>query len=112
MKSLLRIYVGKDRYLAFFTWAILLEYHNKNGQVELTKPIINKKFCSQRKTIKAIKEVKTLEGIIPICMHCKGIRDDKGRWNKLEKFISEHSEARFSHGICEECLKKYYSEYK
>lgn len=58
----------------------------------------------------ALDEIKTLKGIIPICMHCKGIRDDKGSWNKLEKFITEHSEAQFSHGICEECLKKYYSE--
>lgn len=56
----------------------------------------------------ALEEIKTLKGIIPICMHCKGIRDDKGAWNKLEKFITEHSEAQFSHGICEECLKKYY----
>lgn len=61
---------------------------------------------------KALEEIKTLKGIIPICMHCKGIRDDKGSWNKLEKFITEHSEAQFSHGICEECLKKYYPEEK
>ncbi|GEM_PF-1996903 len=59
---------------------------------------------------KSLEEVKTLEGIIPICMHCKGIRDDKGAWNKLEKFITEHSDAQFSHGICDECLKKYYPE--
>ncbi len=57
-----------------------------------------------------LKEIKTLKGIIPICMHCKGIRDDKGSWTKLEKFITEHSEAQFSHGICEECLEKYYPE--
>lgn len=57
-----------------------------------------------------LTEIKTLKGIIPICMHCKGIRDDKGSWNKLEKFITEHSEAQFSHGICEECLNKYYPE--
>ena len=43
-------------------------------------------------------------------MHCKGIRDDKGAWNKLEKFITEHSDAQFSHGICEKCLEKYYPE--
>lgn len=56
----------------------------------------------------ALAEIKTLKGIVPICMHCNKIRDDAGYWNKLEKFISEHSEAQFSHGICEECLKKYY----
>lgn len=57
-----------------------------------------------------LEEVKTLKGIIPICMHCKEIRDDKGAWNKLEKYITEHSDAHFSHGICDKCLKKFYSE--
>jgi|GEM_PF-6650429 len=58
----------------------------------------------------SIDNVKLLSGIIPICMHCKGIRDDKGYWNQLEKFIAEHSEAEFSHGICPDCLKKHYPE--
>ncbi len=66
------------------------------------------KLIKELKT--TIEEIKTLKGIIPICMHCKGIRDDKGSWNKLEEFIVEHSEAQFSHGICQECLNKYYPE--
>jgi hypothetical protein len=64
--------------------------------------------------IKQLKEaneqINTLRGIIPICMHCKGIRDDKGCWNQLEKYISDHSEAQFSHGICEKCYKKHYPQ--
>ncbi|MBF0243184.1 MAG: PAS domain-containing protein [Desulfamplus sp.] len=60
---------------------------------------------------KAEEELHALRGIIPICMHCKEIRDDKGYWNKLEKFITEHSEAQFSHGICPDCMKKFYSEF-
>jgi GAF domain-containing protein len=63
-----------------------------------------------RELERAMSEIKTLKGIVPICMHCKGIRDDKGYWNKLEKYISEHSEAQLSHGICEKCLDKYYPE--
>ncbi|MCK5539885.1 MAG: HAMP domain-containing protein [Deltaproteobacteria bacterium] len=59
----------------------------------------------------ALKEIKTLSGVIPICMHCKGIRDDKGAWNQLEKYISEHSDAQFSHGICDKCLKEHYPDY-
>ena len=59
----------------------------------------------------AKEEVKQLKGIIPICSHCKKIRDDKGSWNQLEKFISEHSEAQFSHGICDKCLKKNYPSF-
>jgi len=57
---------------------------------------------------KAQEEIKTLKGIIPICQHCKGIRDDNGYWIQLEKYISEHSAAEFSHGICDKCLKKHY----
>jgi len=59
---------------------------------------------------KALLEVKTLRGIIPICMHCKGIRNDKGYWQKLEQYITKHSDAKFSHGICEKCLQEHYPE--
>jgi len=54
--------------------------------------------------------VKHLEGIIPICMYCKKIRDDKESWLQMESYISEHSEALFSHGICPECFPKAKSE--
>lgn len=59
---------------------------------------------------KSMQEIKTLRGIIPICMHCKSIRDDEGYWNKLEKYFGEHTDAKFSHGICNACLKKHYPE--
>lgn len=58
----------------------------------------------------ANKKIKTLSGIIPVCMHCKGIRDDKGSWNQLEEYITEHSDAQFSHGICDKCLKELYPD--
>ncbi len=58
-----------------------------------------------------LTQIKTLKGIIPICMHCKGIRDDKGAWNQLEKYITENSDAQFSHGICDKCLNEHYPEY-
>lgn len=51
----------------------------------------------------ALARVKELSGLLPICMTCKKIRDDKGYWNQLENYISLHSEALFSHGICPEC---------
>lgn len=54
----------------------------------------------------ASEEIKVLSGLLPICMDCKKIRDDSGYWNQLEKYISEHSEVKLSHGICEECLDK------
>lgn len=54
----------------------------------------------------ALAQVKKLEGIIPICMYCKKIRDDQSSWQQLEKYISEHSEAKFSHGVCPDCYEK------
>ncbi len=58
----------------------------------------------------ALDEIKTLKGIIPVCMHCKKVRDDSGYWAQLEEYISAHSEAEFSHGLCPDCLEKYYPE--
>ncbi|MCF7810319.1 response regulator transcription factor [bacterium] len=59
----------------------------------------------------AVEHIQTLQGIIPICMHCHKIRDDKDDWKKLEEYVENHSEARFSHGLCPECYKKHYPVY-
>jgi PAS domain-containing protein len=59
----------------------------------------------------ALAQVKKLSGFLPICASCKKIRDDKGYWQQIEQYISEHSEALFSHGICPECAKKLYPEF-
>jgi len=58
----------------------------------------------------ALAKIKTLSGLLPICASCKKIRDDKGYWNRIETYISDHSEAEFSHSICPECTKKLYPE--
>jgi hypothetical protein len=60
---------------------------------------------------KALGDVKQLSGLLPICSHCKKIRDDSGYWNQIESYIREHSGVEFSHGICQDCLKKYYPDY-
>lgn len=57
-----------------------------------------------------LEEIKMLRGIVPICSFCKKIRDQEGHWTNLEKYISEHSEAKFSHGICDECKAKHYPD--
>ncbi|MBF0559677.1 MAG: CHASE domain-containing protein [Nitrospirae bacterium] len=59
----------------------------------------------------ALAKVKQLTGLLPICASCKNIRDDKGYWNQIEVYISEHSETEFSHGICPDCAKKLYGKY-
>ena len=56
----------------------------------------------------ALDEVKTLEGLIPICSHCKKIRDDSGFWGNVEQYISKHTNVDFSHGICPDCLKEHF----
>lgn len=60
---------------------------------------------------KALAEIRTLHGILPICASCKKIRDDKGAWTQMETYITAHTDAEFSHGICSECAKRLYPEY-
>ena len=57
---------------------------------------------------KALSRVRALEGLVPICMYCKKIRDDDDTWHKLETYIEEHSDASFSHSLCEPCRKAHY----
>ena len=63
-----------------------------------------------RRLQKALDEVKTLSGMIPICANCKKVRDDKGYWDQIETYIHKHSNADFSHGICPECAKELYPD--
>ncbi len=58
----------------------------------------------------AIERIKTLKGMLPICSSCKKIRNDEGYWQNVERYIREHSDAQFTHGICPECAKKLYPE--
>ena len=57
---------------------------------------------------KALNEVKTLSGLLPICAGCKKVRDDSGYWNQIEAYITQHSSATFSHSYCPECSVKYF----
>lgn len=59
----------------------------------------------------AMNQIKTLHGILPICAHCKKIRDDKGYWNQVEVYVRNHTEAEFSHSVCPECIAILYPEY-
>lgn len=54
----------------------------------------------------SLAAIKRLEGILPICMHCKNIRSNSHAWHQLEVYISEHSDALFSHTFCPECYEK------
>jgi methyl-accepting chemotaxis protein len=59
----------------------------------------------------ALDEVRILEGFLPICSYCKKIRNDQGKWDVMEKYITERSEAKFSHSICDECMHEHYPDF-
>lgn len=60
----------------------------------------------------ALKQIKKLQGLLPICANCKKVRDDRGYWKQIESYIHEHSGAKFSHGICPDCAKVLYPQIK
>jgi DNA-binding NtrC family response regulator len=59
----------------------------------------------------ALANIRTLQGLLPICASCKKIRDDKGYWNQLETYLCKHSKASFTHGICPDCMERLYKDY-
>ncbi len=63
-----------------------------------------------RELERALQEVKTLRGLIPVCARCKSIRDDKGYWKRMEDYLRSHSEADITHGLCPDCAKKLYPD--
>jgi hypothetical protein len=73
-----------------------------NETIESIDREISERKQAEEKLREAIAMIKTLHGILPICSYCKKIRDDKGSWNQLEAYISEHTDAKFSHGLCSE----------
>jgi DNA-binding response OmpR family regulator len=65
----------------------------------------------ERQLEQALAEIKTLSGILPICAYCKQIRNDQGYWQQVEEYLSQHSKAMFSHGICPSCYQKEMSSF-
>jgi predicted Fe-S protein YdhL (DUF1289 family) len=61
-------------------------------------------------TMRQRRQIRILEGMLPICSFCKRIRDETGQWRQLEAFISQRSDARFSHTFCEQCGRTHYPE--
>ncbi|MFO8113297.1 MAG: hypothetical protein R6T92_12390 [Desulfosalsimonadaceae bacterium] len=80
-------------------------------EIERRKAVEKERDKIIEELIQAAAEVKTLRGFLPICSHCKSIRDDQGYWKRLEAYVQEHSYAAFSHSICPKCARKYYPEF-
>ena len=82
-----------------------------HSRIRAGERIVNLKSGLEQKVSEleeALAHVKRLQGLLPICMHCKKIRDDKDTWHRLENYIQEHSEAMFTHSLCQECLETHY----
>lgn len=79
---------------------------------ELLADMISMMWELSRDNARRLAEIKTLGGLIPICAECKKIRNDKGFWEQLEAYISKHTDAEFTHGLCPDCLAKTVAEYE
>ena len=73
---------------------------------------ISKRKRAEEALQKALDDIRTLRGILPICSNCKNIRDDQGYWTQVEVYVRDRTEAEFSHGFCPECMKKLYPEFE
>jgi methyl-accepting chemotaxis protein len=85
--------------------------HVFNGMMESRKRASEEQARLIEELRRTLGEVKTLRGFLPICSSCKKIRIDQDSWQQIESYIRDHSDARFSHGICPECAKTLYPEY-
>lgn len=66
------------------------------------------RLSAQTQALRA--RVRTLEGLLPTCAHCKDIRDENGEWQQIEEYVTSRSEARFTHGICPKCVAQHFSD--
>jgi PAS domain S-box-containing protein len=104
-----RLVVDEDRNVLFHEGVLRDVTERKRAEDALGKSTRDREKLIQELQ-SALENVKTLQGLIPICANCKKIRDDKGFWNQVESYISQHTDAKFTHGICPECAKKLYEE--
>jgi ligand-binding sensor protein len=112
-----REFVEKLEFLSIMANQLsLLAYQNQKNKALVKELTVAKEDLEDYKNNlevlveKRTNEIVKLSGLLPICMHCKKIRDDDGYWNKIESYIQSRSTAQFSHSICEPCLDQYYPE--
>ncbi len=77
----------------------------------IAERVSRERFAKAEQLRMTVREVKQLSGMLPICASCKKVRDDKGYWKQIESYITEHSDAIFSHGVCPECAEELYPEF-
>jgi hypothetical protein len=100
------VVAGLILFIFFSVYLGRLESQIANYQNNLEEIVKNR----TKELTDALSEIKTLRGIIPICSNCKQIRNDEGIWSQIETYISDHSEAEFTHGYCPKCIKELYPD--
>lgn len=95
------------------TQVLILDQWNLRKEIERYPAMAFELLRMLSQRIRAIERtiVDAIDGLLPICAHCKKIREDDGSWVSIEKYITEHSEAEFSHGLCPDCVKELYPQY-
>ena len=99
---------GADDYVRKpFDWSELIARIKVGVRVSLLQRQLDEKVCQLQASL---ANAKQLGGLLPICSYCKRIRDDRDYWNGLEHYISSHSDAKFTHGVCPSCMRDALSE--
>lgn len=101
---------GADEYITKpFDWGVLRARVNTGARIAALQQSLAQRV---RELQSALDMVNKLSGLLPICSYCKRIRKEENRWQQLEVYLSEHSEAEFSHGICPDCLERARKEFE
>jgi rubrerythrin len=82
-----------------------------NQEFEMIADLIDRQWTVSQELAVRMAEIRELRSLIPICSYCKNVRNDKGYWEKVEKYIEAHFPAEFSHGICPDCIRKNFPEF-
>ncbi len=108
-QRLITILAGGLFLSAILLVGVLVHFNRRGGERERALAVTNHSLeDTNRKLLEARTEVHALKGLIPICSHCKRIRDDEGYWESVESYITDRSDAHFSHSICAECGPRVY----
>ena len=97
--------------------SIIMSNGTISGSRDIVRDITERKLAEkERESLiaelqKALEEIKSLEGILPLCSFCKKIRDDQGDWKPVDVYIHNHTEADISHSVCPECMKTHYPDF-
>jgi hypothetical protein len=102
------------RFLFSFVFVVVLAYALEASRSRMSALLSAEQQALATETIRleaALRDIKTLSGLLPMCAHCKKIRDEAGRWQDVGEYIRDHSAAQLSHGLCPECARRHFPQY-